>query len=128
MTHWAEGGETKLENLVLLCRHHHRLVHEGGWTVDWWGPGQAVFFDPRGGTHFEGGWQWPGITKRPLAAEEAGAPAPASGEATAHPVETLMEENQRKGAVPDGLTASARWEREADIPDEVSSGAWEAML
>jgi predicted restriction endonuclease len=31
--HWAEGGETKLSNLVLLCRFHHRLVHEGGFTV-----------------------------------------------------------------------------------------------
>jgi hypothetical protein len=32
--HWAHGGETELENLLLLCRRHHRLVHEGGWTVD----------------------------------------------------------------------------------------------
>lgn len=32
--HWADGGETCLENLVLLCRHHHRLIHEGGFTVE----------------------------------------------------------------------------------------------
>jgi Domain of unknown function (DUF222)/HNH endonuclease len=31
--HWAEGGETKLANLVSLCRFHHRQVHEGGITV-----------------------------------------------------------------------------------------------
>lgn len=33
-THWARGGETSLENLVLLCFHHHRLVHEGGYTIE----------------------------------------------------------------------------------------------
>jgi len=32
--HWAHGGETSLENLVLLCFHHHRLVHEGGYTLE----------------------------------------------------------------------------------------------
>jgi hypothetical protein len=31
--HWVDGGETKLKNLVHLCRTHHRLVHEGGITV-----------------------------------------------------------------------------------------------
>jgi len=33
IVHWADGGETSLDNLVLLCRHHHRLVHEGGFSV-----------------------------------------------------------------------------------------------
>lgn len=33
LEHWAEGGETRLDNLALLCRFHHRLVHEGGFTV-----------------------------------------------------------------------------------------------
>ncbi len=32
--HWAQGGETSLRNLVLLCYQHHRLVHEGGYTVE----------------------------------------------------------------------------------------------
>jgi hypothetical protein len=27
--HWAHGGETDKSNLILLCRHHHRLAHEG---------------------------------------------------------------------------------------------------
>jgi hypothetical protein len=32
--HWAQGGETNLDNLVLLCPRHHRLVHEGGYAVE----------------------------------------------------------------------------------------------
>ena len=32
--HWVNGGETKLNNLVLLCRVHHRLVHEEGFSVE----------------------------------------------------------------------------------------------
>jgi hypothetical protein len=31
--HWIEGGETILENLVLLCSYHHRLLHEGGYRI-----------------------------------------------------------------------------------------------
>jgi hypothetical protein len=31
--HWAEGGETSIDNLVLLCSHHHRLLHEGGYRI-----------------------------------------------------------------------------------------------
>ena len=30
---WADGGPTDRSNLVLLCSHHHTLVHEHGWTV-----------------------------------------------------------------------------------------------
>jgi Domain of unknown function (DUF222) len=41
--HWAHGGETKLSNLLLLCRHHHRLVHEGGFRVEH-GPGGGNTF------------------------------------------------------------------------------------
>jgi len=45
--HWADGGETRLDNLVLLCRHHHRLVHEGGYGVRMTARGPA-FSDPTG--------------------------------------------------------------------------------
>lgn len=31
--HWACGGATDLDNLVLLCPHHHRMIHTGDWAV-----------------------------------------------------------------------------------------------
>ncbi|MGW6694675.1 DUF222 domain-containing protein [Rhodococcus sp. NPDC054953] len=31
--HWSNGGPTKLSNLVLLCRFHHRFIHKGDWQV-----------------------------------------------------------------------------------------------
>nr|WP_275941555.1 HNH endonuclease signature motif containing protein [Planosporangium mesophilum] len=31
--HWADGGTTALDNAVLLCGHHHRLIHHGDWRV-----------------------------------------------------------------------------------------------
>ncbi len=30
---WARGGRSDLPNLLPLCYHHHRLVHEAGWQV-----------------------------------------------------------------------------------------------
>jgi predicted restriction endonuclease len=31
--HWSDGGPTELDNLVSLCRPHHRAVHEQGWRI-----------------------------------------------------------------------------------------------
>jgi hypothetical protein len=44
--HWADGGETSLGNLVLLCRRHHRMVHEGGYGCERKANGDFVFTDP----------------------------------------------------------------------------------
>ena len=33
VVHWADGGPTDLDNLVLVCKRHHRLLHEGGWQL-----------------------------------------------------------------------------------------------
>jgi hypothetical protein len=50
--HWANGGETKLSNLVTLCRLHHRLVHEGEITIESMDGGGWRFLHPDG-RHFE---------------------------------------------------------------------------
>jgi len=46
--HWADGGETKLSNLITLCGFHHRLLHEGGFGVKTTGDGVFVFTRPDG--------------------------------------------------------------------------------
>jgi hypothetical protein len=44
--YWADGGPTKLSNLVLLCGHHHRVVHHHGWDVDIGPDGHPQFHPP----------------------------------------------------------------------------------
>ena len=79
--HWAHGGETSLANLVLLCWHHHRLVHEGGYTVE---------DDPSGGLRFRNryGVLCPSIPPRP---------PPGSAD-------ELVEQNGRRGLAIDATT------------------------
>ncbi len=48
IVHWARGGETKLDNLVLLCGRHHRLLHEGGFGLARTSEGSLVFRRPDG--------------------------------------------------------------------------------
>ena len=46
--HWAEGGPTTLSNLALLCRRHHRAVHEEGFHIEREGDGTLQFRWPDG--------------------------------------------------------------------------------
>ena len=46
--HWADGGETTLDNLTLLCSYHHRLLHEGGFRIGHDGDGALHFRRPDG--------------------------------------------------------------------------------
>jgi hypothetical protein len=46
--HWADGGDTSLENLTLLCSHHHRALHEGRFAVRHDADGALFFRRPDG--------------------------------------------------------------------------------
>jgi len=46
--HWAHGGPTTLSNLALLCRRHHRAVHEEGYQLDRQPDGELRFRRPDG--------------------------------------------------------------------------------
>jgi hypothetical protein len=46
LVHWIDGGSTDLDNLVLLCRRHHRMVHEGHWQLIKTDEGQVVAIAP----------------------------------------------------------------------------------
>ena len=43
---WSKGGQTTVDNGVLLCGHHHRLIHQGHWTITITDDGQPEFTPP----------------------------------------------------------------------------------
>ncbi|MGZ4126080.1 MAG: HNH endonuclease signature motif containing protein [Actinomycetota bacterium] len=51
---WERGGRTDLDNLVLLCSFHHRLVHEYGWTLARQRDGTVEWFRPDGAGYLAG--------------------------------------------------------------------------
>jgi 5-methylcytosine-specific restriction endonuclease McrA len=57
--HWARGGPTTLENLAMLCRRHHRAVHEEGYQIEREADGALVFRRPNG-------WTIPDVPDPPL--------------------------------------------------------------
>ncbi|MDQ3979406.1 MAG: HNH endonuclease, partial [Actinomycetota bacterium] len=48
LVHWARGGPTDAENLILLCGRHHRLVHEEGWRIRGHPDEEVTFVRPDG--------------------------------------------------------------------------------
>ena len=63
LKHWADGGETSLDNLVLLCRRHHRAVHEEGYRIEKSTEGELRFFRPQG-------WEIPQLPPPPPLPED----------------------------------------------------------
>ncbi len=140
IVHWADGGETKLSNLVLLCRFHHRAVHEEGFTVrilrGRFGPrgisggsGGAGGSEGAGGNRGSGGGQGSRPTDPIRFFDRTGWPLPdaAPPPALGNPLSALLRTQRRQGVRPDGNTASARWRRLGDIPWELEARAREAL-
>ena len=86
--HWAEGGETSLDNLVLLCPTHHRLVHEGGFDVQRLDDGVFRFTNSYG------------VAIRPPRQRETSSP------------DTIVVRNESLGLAIDCETATAHWHGE----------------
>ncbi|HEY8815878.1 MAG TPA: DUF222 domain-containing protein, partial [Candidatus Dormibacteraeota bacterium] len=48
LKHWADGGKHVMDNMILLCRRHHRMVHEEGWQLVITAEGNIVALMPDG--------------------------------------------------------------------------------
>ncbi|MEO6797246.1 MAG: DUF222 domain-containing protein [Candidatus Dormibacter sp.] len=46
VVHWANGGKTDLSNMILLCQHHHWMVHEGSWRLSLAGDDRVIAIPP----------------------------------------------------------------------------------
>ena len=103
--HWAEGGETSLDNLVLLCPTHHRLVHEGGFDVQRLDDGAFRFTNPYG------------LTVRPPKRAEMSSP------------DIVVIQNDSLGLAIDCETATAHWHGERVDYDHalmVAMASWDS--
>ena len=86
--HWAQGGPTTLSNLALLCRRHHRAVHEEGYGVERRDDGALEFRRPDGRV-------LPDV-------------APAA-DVRGDPEQTIRACNEAVGLTLDARTATPRW-------------------
>jgi hypothetical protein len=88
LRHWAQGGPTTLSNLAMLCRRHHRAVHEEGYQIERQADGTLRFRRPDG---------------RPLPEVPAPVAVPAD------PVQVLQARNDAEGLRLDARTAYPAW-------------------
>jgi hypothetical protein len=86
--HWADGGPTTLSNLAMLCRRHHRAVHEGGYQVERGDDGELRFTLPSG-------WPFPSVSP-PV-------------RVPADPVGDLRRDNEAYGLAIDERTGLPGW-------------------
>jgi 5-methylcytosine-specific restriction endonuclease McrA len=86
--HWAQGGPTTLSNLALLCRRHHRAVHEEGYRVERLPDGELQFRTPHG-------WVLPDVPP----------PTRLDGD----PAETIRARNNAAGLALHARTAMPGW-------------------
>jgi hypothetical protein len=100
--HWADGGETCMENLVLLCRKHHRFVHEDGFSVRAHVGGRIDFTD-HGGKLI---------------------PASADGRFRGN-VAILVQQNAKNGIKIDSSTGKCHWGGERMDDNDAMNALWQ---
>ena len=99
------AGETSLDNLILLCPTHHRLVHEGGFDVQRLDDGAFRFTNPHG------------LVIRPPRRQATSSP------------ETIVIQNESLGLAIDCETATAHWHGERIDYDHalmVTMASWDS--
>jgi hypothetical protein len=123
--HWADGGQTRLENLLLLCRRRHRAVHEGRARVCRGADDSVAFLQPDGRVLHD-------APHRSLAARNG----PAGRYGTAEPNGTHSGAVERvrparadevRLDLPSYRTGAARWACDGDVPLGIEVCALQAV-